>query len=28
VWPQDAAELEALMRHADASMYCAKRAAR
>ena len=28
VWPDDAAELEALMRHADAEMYRAKRAAR
>jgi diguanylate cyclase (GGDEF)-like protein len=28
VWPEDAAELEALMRHADAEMYRAKRAAR
>ena len=28
VWPDDAAEVEALMRHADAEMYRAKRAAR
>jgi diguanylate cyclase (GGDEF)-like protein len=28
IWPEDAAEVEALMRHADASMYRAKRAAR
>jgi diguanylate cyclase (GGDEF)-like protein len=28
VWPDDAAEMEALMRHADAEMYRAKRAAR
>ncbi|HEX4760739.1 MAG TPA: diguanylate cyclase [Thermoleophilaceae bacterium] len=28
VWPEDAPEVEALMRHADASMYRAKRAAR
>jgi diguanylate cyclase (GGDEF)-like protein len=28
VWPDDAAEIEALMRHADAEMYRAKRAAR
>ena len=28
VWPEDAAEVEALMRHADAEMYRAKRAAR
>jgi diguanylate cyclase (GGDEF)-like protein len=28
VWPDDAAETEALMRHADAEMYRAKRAAR
>ena len=28
VWPEDADELEALMRHADAAMYRAKRAAR
>jgi GGDEF domain-containing protein len=27
VWPDDAAEIEALMRHADAAMYRAKRAA-
>jgi diguanylate cyclase (GGDEF)-like protein len=28
VWPEDAAEIEALMRHADAEMYREKRAAR
>jgi diguanylate cyclase (GGDEF)-like protein len=28
IWPEDAAEVEALMRHADASMYRQKRAAR
>jgi diguanylate cyclase (GGDEF)-like protein len=28
VWPEDADEIEALMRHADAAMYRAKRAAR
>jgi diguanylate cyclase (GGDEF)-like protein len=28
IWPEDAAEVEALMRHADASMYRAKRASR
>jgi diguanylate cyclase (GGDEF)-like protein len=28
VWPDDAAEIEALMRHADAEMYRSKRAAR
>jgi diguanylate cyclase (GGDEF)-like protein len=28
IWPKDAAEVEALMKHADASMYRAKRAAR
>jgi len=28
VWPEDAGEIEALMRHADAEMYRAKRAAR
>jgi len=28
VWPDDAPEIEALMRHADAEMYRAKRAAR
>jgi two-component system CheB/CheR fusion protein len=28
VWPEDAAEIEALMRHADSEMYRAKRAAR
>ena len=28
VWPEDAAEVEALMRHADAAMYRAKRTAR
>jgi len=28
IWPEDAAEVEALMKHADASMYRAKRAAR
>jgi diguanylate cyclase (GGDEF)-like protein len=28
VWPEDAQEIEALMRHADAEMYRAKRAAR
>jgi diguanylate cyclase (GGDEF)-like protein len=28
VWPEDASEVEALMRHADAEMYRAKRAAR
>jgi GGDEF domain-containing protein len=28
VWPEDADEIEALMRHADAEMYRAKRAAR
>jgi GGDEF domain-containing protein len=27
VWPDDAAEVEALMRHADAEMYRAKRGA-
>jgi GGDEF domain-containing protein len=28
MWPDDAREVEALMRHADAEMYRAKRAAR
>jgi diguanylate cyclase (GGDEF)-like protein len=28
VWPEDAPEIEALMRHADAEMYREKRAAR
>jgi diguanylate cyclase len=28
IWPEDAIEIEALMRHADAEMYRAKRAAR
>jgi diguanylate cyclase len=28
LWPEDAVEMEALMRHADAEMYRAKRAAR
>ncbi|HET8673649.1 MAG TPA: sensor domain-containing diguanylate cyclase [Thermoleophilaceae bacterium] len=28
IWPQDASEIEALMRHADAEMYRAKRSAR
>jgi diguanylate cyclase (GGDEF)-like protein len=28
IWPEDAAEVEALMKHADASMYRAKRAPR
>jgi diguanylate cyclase len=28
IWPEDAAEVEALMRHADAAMYRAKRSAR
>jgi diguanylate cyclase (GGDEF)-like protein len=28
IWPEDAAEVEALMRHADASMYRVKRASR
>jgi GGDEF domain-containing protein len=27
LWPEDAVEMEALMRHADAEMYRAKRAA-